>query len=137
MPGATVRWGLAGRMLGAWMLTLPAAGLIGALCYWVQHGVGGVLGSVLVLGILLASAAAIWIASRRRPVDHTNVNEAWDEERGAGIEAVAATTGEAGPLRVAPVETGVTTSAVAAAIDAVDSVAVGVVTVASGKGAAE
>ena len=137
MPGATVRWGLAGRMLGAWMLTLPAAGLIGALCYWVQHGVGGVLGSVLVLGILLASAAAIWIASRRRPVDHTNVNEAWDEERGAGIEAVAATTGEAGPQRIAPVETGATTSAVAAAIDAVDSVAVGVVTVASGKGAAE
>ena len=137
MPGATVRWGLAGRMLGAWMLTLPAAGLIGALCYWVQHGVGGVLGSALVLAILLVSAAAIWIASRRKPVDHTNVNEAWDEERGAGIEAVAATTGEAGPQRIAPVETGTTTSAVAAAIDAVDSVAVGAVTVSSGKGAAE
>lgn len=125
MPGATVRWGLAGRMLGAWMLTLPAAGLIGALCYGVQHGVGGVLGSVLVLGILLASAAAIWIASRRKPVDHTNVNEAWDEERGAGIEPIAATTGEAGPRRVGPVEVGASTSAAAAAIDAVDSVKVG------------
>jgi PiT family inorganic phosphate transporter len=147
MPGATVRWGLAGRMLGAWMLTLPAAGLIGALCFWVQHGVGGVLGSVLVLGILLASAAAIWIASRRKPVDHTNVNEAWDEERGAGIEPVAATTGEAGPLHVAPVETGATTSAAAAAIDALDIVPVGAgaagssaaggTSDASGKGTAE
>ncbi|MGI5187185.1 anion permease [Promicromonospora sp. CA-289599] len=144
MPGATVRWGLAGRMLGAWMLTLPAAGLIGALCFWVQHGVGGVLGSALVLGILLASAAAIWIASRRKPVDHTNVNEAWDEERGAGIEAVAATTGEAGPLHVAPVEAGATTSAAAAAIDsvtvgagAIGSSAAGGTSDASGKGAAQ
>jgi PiT family inorganic phosphate transporter len=144
MPGATVRWGLAGRMLGAWMLTLPAAGLIGALCYWVQHGVGGVLGSALVLGILLASAAAIWIASRRKPVDHTNVNEAWDEERGAGIEPVAATTGVAGPLHVAPVEAGATTSAAAAAIDsltvgagAAGSSAAGGTPDTSGKGAAE
>jgi PiT family inorganic phosphate transporter len=144
MPGATVRWGLAGRMLGAWMLTLPAAGLIGAICFWVQHGVGGVLGSVLVLGILLASAAAIWIASRRKPVDHTNVNEAWDEERGAGIEAVAATTGEAGPMHVAPVEAGATTSAAAAAIDSVTvgagapgSSAAGGASDASGKGAAQ
>ncbi|WP_125773269.1 inorganic phosphate transporter [Antribacter gilvus] len=121
MPGATVRWRVAGRMLGAWMLTLPAAGLVGAACFWVQHGVGGALGSVLVLVILLGSSFAIWLASRRRPVDHTNVNEAWDEEKGAPLRPVAATTGMAGPLHVAPVETGAASPA-AQAIDAVEVV---------------
>ncbi len=104
MPGATVRWGVAGRMLAAWGLTLPAAGIVGALCFWLQHGVGGFGGSMLVFGLLLATSALIWFASRRKPVDHTNVNEAWDEDRAAGLAPVAATTGAAAPAHVAPVE---------------------------------
>lgn len=35
---STVRWGLAGRMIWAWVLTIPAAGLLAALCQWLlQH----------------------------------------------------------------------------------------------------
>ena len=78
MPGAKVRWGVAGRMLAAWGLTLPAAGIVGALCYWIQAGIGGALGTVVVFGILLATSAAIWVASRRKPVDHKNVNDDWE-----------------------------------------------------------
>jgi inorganic phosphate transporter, PiT family len=79
MPGAKVRWGVAGRMLAAWGLTLPAAGLVGAACYGVQHGIGGTGGTLAVFAILIATSVAIWVASRRKPVDHSNVNDAWEE----------------------------------------------------------
>jgi len=79
MPGAKVRWGVAGRMLAAWGLTLPAAGIVGALCYWIQDGIGGALGTAVVFGILVATSLAIWVASRRKPVDHKNVNDDWEE----------------------------------------------------------
>lgn len=35
-----VRWGVARRILGAWVLTLPASGLIGALAWVILHGLG-------------------------------------------------------------------------------------------------
>ncbi|MBD8078577.1 inorganic phosphate transporter [Cellulosimicrobium arenosum] len=81
MPGATVRWGLAGRMLAAWGLTLPAAGIVGAACYGLQHLIGGAAGTVVVFGVLVATSAAIWVASRRKPVDANNVNDEWDGDQ--------------------------------------------------------
>jgi PiT family inorganic phosphate transporter len=103
MPGAKVRWGVAGRMLAAWGMTLPAAGIVGAVCYWIQHGIGGSLGTLIVLAILLATSFAIWLASRRKPVDHSNVNEEWDETKGAKLKVEVATTGEVGDPQVGPV----------------------------------
>lgn len=88
MPGAKVRWGVAGRMLAAWGLTLPAAGVVGALCFWIQSGIGGVLGTAVVFGILIAVSVAIWVASRRKPVDHNNVNDDWEGAEPAGAEPV-------------------------------------------------
>lgn len=38
-PGAEVRWAVAGRMAVAWLVTLPAAGIVGALAFWLSHGV--------------------------------------------------------------------------------------------------
>ncbi len=35
-----VRWGVAGNIVGAWILTLPAAGLMGALCWLALRAVG-------------------------------------------------------------------------------------------------
>ena len=32
-PGADVRWGVAGRMAAAWLITLPSAGIVGAVTY--------------------------------------------------------------------------------------------------------
>jgi inorganic phosphate transporter, PiT family len=32
---SAVRWGVAGRIVWAWILTIPAAGIIAALVYWV------------------------------------------------------------------------------------------------------
>ena len=38
---SAVRWGVAGNILIAWVLTLPAAGLVAALVYWLTHAVLG------------------------------------------------------------------------------------------------
>jgi PiT family inorganic phosphate transporter len=38
-----VRWGVAGRILWAWVFTLPAAALVAALAYFVAHGLVGLL----------------------------------------------------------------------------------------------
>ncbi|NGN66589.1 inorganic phosphate transporter [Streptomyces sp. A7024] len=71
--GGVVHWSTASRMVAAWGLTLPAAGLVaGAAAFLAGQGDWGVV-VVAVLGI--AACAAIWAASRRNAVDHTNVNE--------------------------------------------------------------
>jgi PiT family inorganic phosphate transporter len=36
---SAVRWGLAGNIVGAWLLTVPAAGLVAAACYWPVVGI--------------------------------------------------------------------------------------------------
>jgi len=77
--GAEVRWGVAGRMVVAWLITLPAAGLVGAVTYGVVHGIGGYLGPALGFGMLVVAAVAIWLRARRAPVDHTNVTADWKQ----------------------------------------------------------
>jgi inorganic phosphate transporter, PiT family len=34
---SAVRWGITRRILVAWVITLPASGLVAALCYWVAE----------------------------------------------------------------------------------------------------
>jgi PiT family inorganic phosphate transporter len=71
-PGE-VRWKTAGRMFGAWVLTLPAAGLIGAVAAWLGHfGDGGFLS---VLAILIVSSIVIKIMSSINHVSSENVND--------------------------------------------------------------
>ena len=36
--GAEVRWSVAGRMVVAWLITLPAAAIVGALTWLIGHG---------------------------------------------------------------------------------------------------
>ena len=77
-PGAVVRWKVAGRMIGAWLITVPAAGVVGALMWWLGHLVGGAGGALLIFVVLLAASAAMYLHSRRRPVSEHNVNEDWE-----------------------------------------------------------
>ncbi|QKV95656.1 inorganic phosphate transporter [Streptomyces sp. NA02950] len=71
--GGVVRWSTAGRMVIAWALTLPAAGLIAAgSALLADQGNWGVT-AVAVLAV--AGCAVIWALSRRKPVDAANVNE--------------------------------------------------------------
>ncbi|MET8151969.1 anion permease [Actinoplanes sp. NPDC049668] len=78
-PGAQVRWRVAGRMFAAWLITLPAAAVVGALMWWIGSLLGGGLaGATVVFVILLVLAAAMYLRSRRIRVDHTNVNDDWE-----------------------------------------------------------
>jgi PiT family inorganic phosphate transporter len=70
---ASVRWGVAGQMAVAWILTLPAAALVGAAAAWVAST--GTFGTVIVAVVGVAVAAGIYAASRRRPITADNVNE--------------------------------------------------------------
>ncbi|MFF4155369.1 anion permease [Streptomyces sp. NPDC001678] len=71
--GGVVRWSTAGRMVAAWGLTLPAAGLVAAgAALLADQGDWGIA-AVAVLG--LGVSGAIWAASRRKPVTHDNVND--------------------------------------------------------------
>jgi inorganic phosphate transporter, PiT family len=70
---AAVRWGLAGQMVIAWLLTLPSAALIGALAGRVAET--GTAGTVVVAVAGLAMGGGIYALSRRQPVGADNVNE--------------------------------------------------------------
>ncbi|NLV78257.1 MAG: inorganic phosphate transporter [Rhodococcus sp.] len=84
--GAEVRWGIAGRMAVAWLITLPCAGVVGALCWAVAHLIGGLAGVLVVFAVLCALALLMYLRSRRQPVDSSNVNADWD---GAGHDDAA------------------------------------------------
>ncbi|MEU3087684.1 anion permease [Streptomyces massasporeus] len=72
---AEVRWGVAGRMALAWVVTLPAAALVGDLAAAVAQN-GGDLGTAVVALVGAALAASIVVVSRRNPVHAHNVNDA-------------------------------------------------------------
>ncbi|OMC14910.1 inorganic phosphate transporter [Mycobacterium sp. SP-6446] len=85
-PGGEVRWGVAGRMAVAWLVTLPLAGLVGAITYWIVHLIGGFPGAIIGFGLLIATSTAIYLRSRRVKVDHKNVNAEWEGSLTAGLE---------------------------------------------------
>ena len=61
---SAVRWGVAGNIAIAWLLTLPAAGGTGALVYGFTRIFGhGAAGPVIVAVLLVAALA--WVAARR------------------------------------------------------------------------
>jgi inorganic phosphate transporter, PiT family len=95
-PGAEVRWGVAGRMATAWLITLPSAGLVGAITYWVVHEVGGFPGAILGFSLLVATASAIYLRSRKTKVDANNVNAEWKGDLTAGLDEVDHPTVTAG-----------------------------------------
>ena len=59
-----MRWGVAGNIVTAWLLTLPAAAAIGAAAYGVTRIFGtGALGPILVT--LMAISLAVFVFGRR------------------------------------------------------------------------
>jgi inorganic phosphate transporter, PiT family len=75
--GAEVRWAVAGRMAIAWVITLPAAAAVGAVCWALAHVIGGAIGVAVVFAILVAAAVAMWRHSRKTAITAHNVNEEW------------------------------------------------------------
>lgn len=73
--GAEVRWAVMGRMVVAWLLTLPLAAVAGAICWAIAHVVGGLAGVLVVFGILIGLSTLMYLRSRRDPVHTGNVNQ--------------------------------------------------------------
>ncbi|WP_156690270.1 inorganic phosphate transporter [Mycobacterium sp. Marseille-P9652] len=96
-PGGEVRWGVAGRMVVAWLVTLPLAGLVGAVTYWIVHLIGGYPGAIIGFGLLVAVATLIYIRSRKVKVDHNNVNAEWEGSLTAGLEGDNKPPSDTGP----------------------------------------
>lgn len=74
--GNKVNWGVAGRMVIAWLVTFPASGLVGAAaCSLARTGMGGTV-AVAIIG--LGVALVIFRLSKRNPINSANVNESPD-----------------------------------------------------------
>ena len=69
--GSKVRWRTAGRIGVGWLLTLPAAGAVGALAAAVAHL--GAVGIIIdtIIGVVVIVGIFVW--SRRSEVSHKNV----------------------------------------------------------------
>jgi len=64
---SAVRWGVAGSIVAAWVITLPAAGLFGAGAYALATAFGStVLAPVLIAVIALGGPISMALATRRR-----------------------------------------------------------------------
>ena len=69
VASAAVRWGVAGDIVTAWLLTLPAAAAIGALAYGLTRIFGtGALGPVVITVLGIALAAAVFARRSRQQV---------------------------------------------------------------------
>ena len=71
---ATIRWGTAGRLVIAWVITLPAAGVVGALAWQGANAIGGATGVAVVFALALITAGLIFRLARRDPINAGNVN---------------------------------------------------------------
>ena len=69
--GASVRWRTAGRIGIGWLITIPAAGLVGALASLVA--LSGLAGIIIDAVAAAAVITGIFVYSRRKRVDHTNL----------------------------------------------------------------
>ena len=72
-----VRWNVAGRMVSAWIVTMPSAGAVGALAYGIANGIGGNAGGVVVFLMVIAIGSAFFLLSRKTKVTPDNVNADW------------------------------------------------------------
>ncbi len=86
--GNDVNWAVAGRMLVAWLVTFPAAGLVGAAaCALAKTGLGG---TIAVAVIAVIAALIIFRLSKRNPVNSGNVNESSEVKINAGTTVAQA-----------------------------------------------
>ncbi len=88
--GAKVNWRVAGKMVVAWGITLPASALMGALMWFIGHSVGGLFGALIITMIMVAVSTWMYRHSLRTRIDKNNVNADWsDNGKGASLQPAA------------------------------------------------
>jgi PiT family inorganic phosphate transporter len=70
---------LAGRVATAWLITLPCAGVCGALAFYGQRAFGVSFGVVVMTAILIGYCSFIYYHSRKDKINADNVNDKWGE----------------------------------------------------------
>jgi inorganic phosphate transporter, PiT family len=70
---ASVRWGTVGRIVIAWIITLPAAALVGGLAAWLASS--STIGLIIVAVVGVGVGLGFFFLARRKPVTHENVND--------------------------------------------------------------
>jgi inorganic phosphate transporter, PiT family len=87
-----VRWSVFRRMVFTWFVTLPASALVGAGAFYLQNGIGGTAGVVVLFVLLALFCGGIYGLSRKTAVNAGNVNDEWDDGKktSAPTTAVAA-----------------------------------------------
>ena len=93
--GAEVRWSVAGRMVVAWLITLPAAAIVGALTWLIGHGLNALtgtqfVGEMTVFALLVIFCFLMWRHSQKDKIDASNVTGDWDEKEGAAVTSADA-----------------------------------------------
>jgi PiT family inorganic phosphate transporter len=61
---SAVRWGVAGRIVWAWLITIPASAIISAVTYWLVVNVNHAL--ILSLLVIVLLTGATWAFTRRK-----------------------------------------------------------------------
>ncbi|GHE47944.1 phosphate transporter [Streptosporangium violaceochromogenes] len=72
-----VRWKVVAKIAAMWLVTLPAAALVGAAAWLGARLVGGAQGTAVVFVGVLIIALGIYVAADLRPVNASNVNAVW------------------------------------------------------------
>lgn len=93
--GAEVRWSVAGRMVVAWLITLPAAAIVGALTWLIGHGLNALtgtqfVGEMTVFALLVIFCFLMWRHSQKDNIDASNVTGDRDEKEGAAVTSADA-----------------------------------------------
>jgi len=65
--GATVHWKVFGRLTVAWLVTMPAAGIVAAVAYWLTTGLPHPVSAVVITVVLLVLVGALVVALRAAP----------------------------------------------------------------------
>jgi PiT family inorganic phosphate transporter len=83
---SAVRWGVAGNIVFAWVLTLPAAASVGALTFGVVHVFGENGGGPLVVSVVLLALLGFAFVRRARAQAEAE-RQAAEPPRGVAVEA--------------------------------------------------
>lgn len=98
--GAEVRWSVAGRMVVAWLITLPAAAAVGAITWLIGTGMNKLtgtqfVGEMTVFALLVIFCFWMWRHSQKDNIDASNVAGEWDEKEGAAVTGAEASADQA------------------------------------------
>jgi PiT family inorganic phosphate transporter len=86
---ASVHWRVAGQMAGGWLLTIPAAGVVGAVAWAITDIFGSqyIIGGIVIAVLLAISAAGIYVLAQKKPISAADLDRT---EKQSTPERVAA-----------------------------------------------